>query len=55
MRRAQAYQTLEKLDEALADVTRILEIDASYPKAKEMKYVCIAPCMHYFTVIIFYC
>lgn len=32
MRRSQAYEKLDKMDEALADAKKVYEIDPSYPK-----------------------
>lgn len=34
MRRCQAFEALEKYDEALADIKKLLEIDDSYPAAR---------------------
>eukprot|EP01041_Mallomonas_annulata_P008536 gene8536-17606_t len=35
MRRCQAYELLDKLEEAVNDAKRLVEIDPAYPKAKE--------------------
>jgi tetratricopeptide (TPR) repeat protein len=36
IRRSQAYEKLEKLDEALADAKKIQEIDTQYPKISSL-------------------
>jgi len=35
MRRAQAYENLEDLDAALADIKKALEVDSTYPAARK--------------------
>jgi tetratricopeptide (TPR) repeat protein len=43
VRRSQALESLEKYDEALSDMKRVIELDPSFPRGQETMSVLLSP------------